>query len=150
MHDSNDTRRLDAGDALPLETRLLDNPSVGNGLSLYKSPIPSRLRVVFPDDSERVYSALYPQLVIGRRTKTNYRQIDIDLSPYDDEIQGVSRIHAVIIPEREGLMLKDMRSVNGTQLNEKLLTPAETYLLATGDKIKVGNLRLRVYFEFED
>ncbi len=149
MYDKNDTRKLDLDD-LPPETRLLNDPSAGSQLAIYKSPIPDRLRVIFPDASERIYSALYPQLVIGRRTKTNYRQVDIDLGVFDESVQSVSRIHAVIVPESEGLMIKDMRSTNGTQLNDKVLSAAHHYRLVTGDSIKVGNLRLQVHFEFED
>ncbi len=144
MQDLNDTQKLDHP-LLP-DGELADQ----RALTSYRSPIPSRLRVVFPDNSTHIYNAIHPQLVIGRRTTNNYRQIDIDMQPFDDGVQGVSRIHAVIVAEKTGLVVKDMRSTNGTQLNNKRLNPAEAYPLISGDRIKIGNLRIQVVFEFDD
>lgn len=144
MQDLNDTKKLDPSHRI--DSGMADN----HAITSYKSPIPNRLRVVFPDNSTHIYSAIHPQLVIGRRTSGNYRQIDIDMQPFDDGVQGVSRIHAVIVAEKNGLIVKDMRSTNGTQLNNKPLKPAEAYPLISGDKIKIGNLRIQVVFEFDD
>jgi pSer/pThr/pTyr-binding forkhead associated (FHA) protein len=144
MQDLNDTQKLD-------QTHISDRDLIDtHAITSYKSPIPNRLRVVFPDNSTHIYNAIHPQLVIGRRTTNNYRQIDIDMQPYDKGVQSVSRIHAVIVAEKTGLIVKDMRSTNGTQLNNKLLKPAEAYPLISGDRIKVGNLRIQVVFEFDD
>lgn len=143
MQDFNNTKKLDQ----PHRHGDLAN---NHAMTPYKSPIPNRLRVIFPDNSTHIYSSIIPQLVIGRRTNSNYRQIDIDMQPFDDGVQGVSRIHAVIVAEKTGLVVKDMRSTNGTQLNNKPLQPAESYPLISGDRIKIGNLRIQVVFEFDD
>jgi pSer/pThr/pTyr-binding forkhead associated (FHA) protein len=110
---------------------------------------PKRLRVLFPDKRVRVYYNLRPYLLIGRKTN-KVREQDIDLSPYDTRVKGVSRYHAKIMPnDIHGLVLIDLTSANGTSLGGQRLQPHRNYPLNDGDSIKIGNLRIQIFFEFD-
>lgn len=137
IQDAGATTQLDAYDAGP------------KSLSTYRSPVPDRLRVILPDQSEQVVYNLYPHVIIGRRTSTT-QEVDIDLGAFDNGVFGISRLHAIIEPSSSGLSIKDLKSVNGTQVNGQRLSPADSCDLHTGDRIKVGNLRLEVHFEFDE
>ncbi len=71
---------------------------------------------------------------------------DVDLTPYNAETMGVSRLHFSIEPEADRLLVRDLGSGNGTQLNGNRLKPDEAYRLNSGDQIMVGLLRLDVNF----
>lgn len=70
----------------------------------------------------------------------------IDLTPYNANLLGVSRQHAVIIRPEKEYMLQDLGSTNGTWLNETKLTPQQIYPIRNGDLIRVGQLAFYVYF----
>lgn len=54
----------------------------------------------------------------------------------------IGRKHAEIRVGREGWVLSDMRSINGTILNGAKIAPSTEYLLHDGDQIAVGPYRL--------
>lgn len=142
-----DTRRLPPYDE-PEDGSTMRLPDPESGISVYRSPIPDRLRIVFPDSMAMVFEHLSPHLIIGRTTKNQQSEVDVDLAGYDAGVQGVSRVHAMIQPTKEGLMLKDLGSTNGTHINNHRLEPDRMYKLQSGMSIKIGNLRLNIYFEY--
>jgi CheY-like chemotaxis protein len=84
---------------------------------------------------------------IGRVVEgENNKRPDVDLTPYQAEAMGVSRLHFSIEPDADRLILRDLNSGNGTQLNGNRLKPDEAYRLSSGDQIMVGLLRLDVTF----
>ncbi len=84
---------------------------------------------------------------IGRIVEgENNKRPDVDLSPYQAESMGVSRLHFSIEPDVDRLILRDLNSGNGTQLNGNRLKPDEAYRLSSGDQIMAGLLRLDVTF----
>ncbi|MDX2075880.1 MAG: FHA domain-containing protein [bacterium] len=152
---SDDTKRFDTPDESPLdtsETRQLGTlPIDDNGtkvLATVGALIPKRLRVVMPDKSEMVFDSLVPHLTVGRSSTVNTRHIDIDMEIYDKGVFGVSRFHAMIIPDdKHGLVVKDMQSTNGTYVNGKKLKANDNYPLANGDFVKFGNLKVQLFFD---
>lgn len=62
----------------------------------------------------------------------------------------VSRIHAVIQKKKNGMYtLKDLKSANGTFLNEQFLEDGQEMYISNGDLIKLGNhLIIRVVINF--
>ncbi len=70
----------------------------------------------------------------------------VDLSKYNAVAGGVSRQHAVIHFVRNGVMIEDLNSTNGTWLNENRLTPHQAYALHSGDLIRLGYLLVFIYF----
>lgn len=83
-------------------------------------------------------------LVIGRADPSGEQQPDLDLSLYRAADEGVSRRHAMLIPDHDHLYLADMESTNGTWINGIYLEPGRRYPLAPGDQIEFGLLRLMV------
>lgn len=115
-----------------------------------RSMVPDRLLVLMPNNEIVAYDDLYPYLLIGRCTVSGGQDIDVDMSPYDAEVLGVSRVHAQILPDdMYGLMLKDLQSTNGTALNGRRIESDQSYPLRDGDFIKVGNLKIQIFVEYD-
>lgn len=71
---------------------------------------------------------------------------DVDLSSFDAEEHGVSRLHIRI--RRKGILLyvADLGSTNGTHLNGRRLIPHGERLLRDSDELSLSRLRIRVRF----
>lgn len=54
----------------------------------------------------------------------------------------VSRKHAEIVTEKDQFFIRDLKSNNGTLLNEKKITPKEKVLLRSGDVIQIEDFDL--------
>ncbi len=85
--------------------------------------------------------ALVDQLVTSRsargaRTRFRTRGADILI---DDE--SVSRSHAVVFADREGVSVADLMSTNGTKVNG---TPVGDVDLQSGDVLHVGQTKFKV------
>lgn len=86
------------------------------------------------------------RLVLGRTDVASDVTPDIDLLPYGALSKGVSRKHAIIQRESEGLLLIDLGSRNSTYLNGQRLLPLQPRVIRDGDEIRLGALPLRIYF----
>lgn len=84
------------------------------------------------------------EYTLGRSDADSRTYVDIDLSAHGGWEAGVSRRHARIFKQRGKYFLEDLRSSNGTFLNEERLEPGASYALQDGDTIKLGVLRLTV------
>jgi pSer/pThr/pTyr-binding forkhead associated (FHA) protein len=89
--------------------------------------------------------------LVGRDNFTLGREVegqavipDVDLGDYQAYDQGVSRIHAEIRVESEGIYLIDLDSVNGTLVNGNRLEPQTPKLVRHGDIIQLGRLRTQL------
>lgn len=88
---------------------------------------------------------LHERITIGRSdTKTRAAPPDVDLTPYDAEALGVSRLHLVLVPEGDYLMVTDLGSGNGTVLNGTRLEPNKPYALHMNDHLQLGRLHLDI------
>lgn len=87
------------------------------------------------------------EMMIGRRSPDSVMIPDIDLSPYDAEALGVSRLHAALRRQDDTLVLCDTGSKNHTFVNGQRLHAHEVRVLHSGDEIRLGRLVLRVRFE---
>lgn len=65
---------------------------------------------------------------------------DFDLTPYDGLAKGVSRIHALIVTSEKEIFLRDLTSINGTQINGIRLSPNMDYPIKSGDMLSFGRL----------
>ncbi len=68
--------------------------------------------------------------------------------PFDAYEQGVSRIHAEVRLEPDGVYIVDLDSANGTLVNGKALEPQRPALVHHGDIIQLGRLRLQLISRF--
>lgn len=69
---------------------------------------------------------------------------DVDLDAFGAQDQGISRLHAEIRLEEDGVHVVDLDSVNGTLVNGKRLEPQEPRRLRHKDVIQLGRLRLQL------
>lgn len=91
---------------------------------------------------------LQPHLTVINIGKANDQNSpDVDLLAFPNS-EIVSRIHACIRREGKVYFLEDLNSINGTFLNQILLTPEFRYLLTPGDLITLGKDNL-VSFRFQ-
>jgi hypothetical protein len=82
--------------------------------------------------------------VIGRRDLKQGVSVDIDLSRADSR-RIVSRRHASV-EHRQGYIVMDLASINGTFLNGKRLAPRMPAPLNNGDEIMIGRDGVRLTF----
>lgn len=75
---------------------------------------------------------------IGRSYPQNGDFDGIDFSAFDAYTLGVSRKHAILKHDKEGLFIIDNKSSNGTYLNRAMLQPLQAYLLKHDDHIRLG------------
>ena len=69
---------------------------------------------------------------------------DVDLAKYDAYDQGISRMHAELRVEKEGVFVLDLDSANGTIVNGKRIKGEKTSAIHHGDIIQLGRLRLQI------
>lgn len=89
--------------------------------------------------------------LVGRDNFTLGREVegqavipDVDLGDYQAYDQGVSRIHAEIRMEPDGIYLIDLDSINGTLVNGVELESQSPKLIRHGDIIQLGRLRTQL------
>lgn len=70
----------------------------------------------------------------------------VDLRHYDAVNYGVSRLHMVLHNKDGKFFIEDMGTVNGTYLNGSPLKPHELAPVENADEIRLGRLRLYIYF----
>ena len=69
---------------------------------------------------------------------------DIDLNPFGGYEEGVSRLHASIHVESDKLKVTDLGSINGTSINGKKIPQLVPHLVANGDVLTLGKMKMRV------
>ena len=89
------------------------------------------------------------ELVIGRLSPESVMIPDVDLSPYQADVKGVSRLHAALRRQGTTLVLTDMGSLNSTYVNGQRVHAHEVRVIQDGDELQFGRLRVRVHFATE-
>lgn len=82
-------------------------------------------------------------LIIGRGNVN----IDLTEQEYNKQKPVVSKRHAEIVRNNDGIYIRDLNSTNGTLLNGRRLEPLTMYRLAEGDRILLSNIEfmLKLY-----
>lgn len=89
---------------------------------------------------------LHDRLLMGRYDAQADSVPDIDLEEFDGTRLGVSRRHAVITVDDEGLRVMDLGSANHTFINGQRLIAHQERILRDGDELRLGQLVMRVNF----
>lgn len=84
------------------------------------------------------------QTILGRFHPDALNNPDVDLSPFEAQLNGVSRCHAKLIKEDGMLKVVDLDSTNGTYLNGAKLQPNRPRIMRLGDQLSLGKLTLRL------
>lgn len=107
-----------------------------------------RLRVEIEGGPEPIVIKPKQETIFGRRDPATGAMPDIDLTPYAGYRMGVSRRHAAIrAGEENHLDIWDLGSSNGTFLNGQRLNAHRPYRLRDGDRVRLGQMIVRVFFQ---
>jgi DNA-binding response OmpR family regulator len=89
-------------------------------------------------------------MTLGRKNSTARQHID--LTRFDAIELGVSRVHATLFFDDASstFRLEDNSSINGTYLNGEPLSAHIPQVLDNADEIRLGQLRLYIYFLTDD
>lgn len=83
---------------------------------------------------------------LGRQPATPGAKNHLDLTRFDAVDLGVSRVHAVLSWQDRRFYVEDNGSVNGTYINGEPIKANTPVALNNADEIRLGQLRLYVYF----
>ncbi|MDQ7027015.1 MAG: FHA domain-containing protein [Anaerolineae bacterium] len=108
---------------------------------------PNHMRLVFSSMASALDIEAKESVILGRLSSGSL--VDVDLTPFHAVDFGVSRQHAMISPDGEGFMVKDLDSSNGTALNGLRLEPNKSYKLHDGDMLFLGRMALTIRFLHE-
>ena len=87
------------------------------------------------------------ETTIGRTSQQSTVQPDVDLSVFDAENLGVSRLHVTLRRHEDTITVIDLNSRNATFINGQRLHPQEVRVLRDGDEIRLGKLTMKVAFK---
>ncbi len=108
---------------------------------------PAELRLLVLNSGRTIPCPLKEVILIGRSDVAGGIFPEIDLTPDNGYLAGVSRRHARIIRRGNEFYLEDLGSMNGTFLNRDRLTAHVPVPFRDGDEIRLGNLVMRVILE---
>jgi hypothetical protein len=126
------------GDTQPVEGNQPDPAFFGPDMVLYVQVRGAKQMIRMQPRKE--------EMIIGRQSSESVMLPDIDLSPYQADTQGVSRLHAGLRRQDNTLVLSDLGSLNHTYINGQRLHQLEVRVLHDGDELRFGSLIVRIYF----
>lgn len=131
----------------PLATKqVTTNPDLPRTESWGSDRVGDELLIHIKGQDKPLHVMLTEHLVLGRTDKALTGTPDIDLSLYGAFEHGVSRMHAMLQRNGNGIVLIDMGSSNGSYLNGQQLARHVAHVLHDGDEIKLAGLILWIYF----
>jgi pSer/pThr/pTyr-binding forkhead associated (FHA) protein len=138
------------GDERARETLEVDqenDPSIySTGSSLFSTNMALEIYLLDAQDRIKVRPFEGVEMIFGRVDPDSHHYPDIDLMPYGGYRLGISRKHAAINRDQTRLLIRDLGSSNGTQVNGVRLAPMQYHTLHDKDKILMGSLGLQIHF----
>jgi hypothetical protein len=141
-----ETARLNAKNLFPMTIQITEHPT-GEPTSWWGNALlgkRARLKLEIDDHATPIQLDIEDRLVIGRAHPHAPEKPDLDLTPYDAEDKGVSRMHVMLIKEENALKAEDLDSTNGTFLNGIRLYPHQPRIIRNGDTLILGQLALKI------
>ncbi len=108
---------------------------------------PGTIRFAIPSSGREVSIPMQDQIRIGRADAQRDTHPELDLTEDSAHEAVISRLHAVVLNTALGVAIRDLNSVNGTQVNGYRLPPHLPYALNDGDELTFGDLIVHVFFE---
>ena len=100
-----------------------------------------------PSSGRQVKLGLHSEIQIGRSDPTRDYKPRLDLTADSRSEHGVSRSHALVQLAKNGIVVIDLNSTNGTLLNRNKMTPEVPYPLKNGDELHLGHLLIRIFLQ---
>lgn len=102
--------------------------------------VPKVRKLVITSVDKRVYFEFVEgELILGSATSGINGMINISTS--------VSRRHCRVYKYGDKYAVQDLKSTNGTRINSYLLSPEQSYYLASGDRLQLADVELIVKIE---
>lgn len=135
--------RTDMTPATPplIQRQLASGPRAGEQSSAGSAVRRIRLRLTNGKAFELSGKSTY---LIGRYDADNEQVPDVDLAEWNGAACGVSRRHAMIHADADGVYIEDLESLNETIRNGFRLLPHQKYQLADGDDLRLGSISVLV------
>jgi CheY-like chemotaxis protein/pSer/pThr/pTyr-binding forkhead associated (FHA) protein len=95
---------------------------------------------------EPITVSIEDSISFGRTPSTASLKTHIDLSRFDASQVGVSRLHMFLHRKGRDFFMEDANSTNGTYQNGFSIPPGEMVPVKNGDEIRLGMLRMYIYF----
>lgn len=133
------------------EVAVLDAPRAPKppplvGQQVGEADVPQEIILMIPLSGRRLTLPLKgSDIRIGRGTPGQDDPPEVDMTIENGAEYGVSRNHAVIRLIDQGVVLIDLDSTNGTNLNNYRLPPDLPYPIKSGDEIHFGSLLVHVF-----
>ena len=138
--DSDNYDTVVGGMAVPAQTQAITKPSLA-------TQVPAGMVVfIILSSARRVEIHLNNEIQIGRIDPNRDIHPQLDLTVDNGANLGVSRLHASLQSTKNGVMLVDLGSTNGTYLREENLTPHVPSAINNGDMFQLGHLQVQVFF----
>lgn len=144
MEDSKETQRLELDDPEVLAALLKQQTREMAAVSLGK---PREVLLLVDNGIRRLEVFNETTYLLGRFSKSSPRGKHVDLSPFNAQDKGVSRIHAQLHMDDNKLFITDMDSTNGTFVDEMRLLPHHPHQLRQGSKVALGRLVMQVMYK---
>ena len=122
-------------------------PPVLNDATLEPEQRPQTITFFIPSSRRRLKLDLHGEIRIGRADPQTQLIPELDLTSDDGAGKGVSRLHAAIRAYKQGVVLVDLGSTNGTLLNTYRLPPERPFPIKSGDEIRFGDLLVHLFLE---
>lgn len=103
--------------------------------------------VLIPSSRRRLELTLKNQIRIGRADHDAKIIPELDFTQDQGIENGISRLHAVMQLTKQGVLLTDLDSTNGTYLNKVRIPTQRPVLLQSGDEVRFGDLLVHIFFD---
>jgi len=142
---------LDAGQAtnvLPFsDFDIQAMPSPVDVQTLEPTEAVKKIMFVIPSSRRRFEATLETQIRVGRADPEANVMPELDLTPDQGIENGVSRMHAAFQLAKQGVILIDLGSTNGTSLNNARLPARQPFIVQSGDEVRFGDLLVHIFFD---
>jgi FHA domain len=110
--------------------------------------IPDRgISLYLINNSQPITTREEREFIMGRELTDLEKGEGVDLASFGGYENGVSKRHAMIRRMENQYEILDLKSTNGTFLNNKRISPNTAYSLTSGSRICLGVLKLYVVFK---
>lgn len=111
------------------------------------SRMPITIMLYFPVSSEHIELEIMNRAILGRASSPNDAGVTyLDLTTIGGYQHGVSRRHLMLVNDaRIGLVAFDLKSQNGSSINDQPMSPHTGYPVHDGDLLRLGTLEVQCY-----
>jgi hypothetical protein len=128
---------------------------VTQSTTIDSNAILNRSGLVYLGDETHHLETIRHRAYIGRDPKelpeTDLLASFIDVTAFGGHLMGISRLHARLDVDKDGnYRIIDLRSTNGTKVNDVRLEAFQSYPLKENDHVWLGNFHIQVLYRAYD